>query len=356
MNNLQRCTQCILPETFPGIRFDQDGVCQYCRRQPDAAFRSKQKERLRVRFENLVEQVRKQPGYHCLVSLSGGKDSSFTLWLLRTKYQLRTLAFTFDNGFVPPETLKNLRLVTEHVGSDHIIVKPRADLLRRTFKRVLTCDCYPPRAMGRASGICNACISLAKGTAMRIALEKQVPMIAYGWTPGQIPLASAFYRTNRRMLRKMISAAMAPLEAAAGDEVAVYFPSESQIDNMTRAPYNVSPLAFLDYDEELILRSIDALAWARPRDTDSNSTNCLLNGFANSVHLEQMGFHPYVMDLSGLVREGYMKREEAIARLEAPARPEVMAAVQAKLGLFPQQLGRDRGFSTGPHPAYIKSD
>ena len=46
-----------------------------------------------------------------------------------------------------------------------------------------------------------------------------------------------------------------------------------------------------------------------------------------------MGFHPYVMDLAGLVREGHLKREEALSRLEVAAVPEVMAAVEAKLGI-----------------------
>ena len=28
--NLVRCTKCLLPHTFPFIKFNQDGVCNYC--------------------------------------------------------------------------------------------------------------------------------------------------------------------------------------------------------------------------------------------------------------------------------------------------------------------------------------
>jgi len=28
---MRLCTRCILPETLPGIHFDEEGVCQYCR-------------------------------------------------------------------------------------------------------------------------------------------------------------------------------------------------------------------------------------------------------------------------------------------------------------------------------------
>jgi tRNA(Ile)-lysidine synthase TilS/MesJ len=329
---MRRCTRCILPETFPGIRFDEEGVCQYCRRMPDAETRAAQRARLRTRFEELARRVRTRPGYQCLVSWSGGKDSTFTLWLLRRRYDLRVLAFTFDNGFISPAALKNMRVVAENLGADHVIVKPRFDLLRQVFVASMQPGMYPPRALERASGICNSCMALAKGIGLRMALEKDIPLLAYGWSPGQIPLASALFRTNRRMLGAMIETAMAPLEETAGDLVAVYFPTEHHLENAQEFPYNVSPLAFLDYDEEAALRRIRPLGWERPQDTDPNSTNCLLNSFANTVHLEQMGYHPYVMELAGLVREGYMSREEALGRLDVAAAPEVVAAVEAKLG------------------------
>ena len=334
---MKRCKRCILPETFPGIQFDEEGICQYCRRVPttgaQAERRADQKARLRARFEELISQVRDRPGHHCLMSWSGGKDSTYTLWLLKERYNLRVLAFTFDNGFVSPAAMNNMQVVAENLKVDHVIVKPRFDLLRQVFLASTQPGMYPPRALERASGICNTCMALAKGIGLRMVLEKNIPILAYGWSPGQIPLASAVFRTNPRMLRAMIEAAMAPLEKVAGDQVAVHFPQTHHLEQAQDCPYNVSPLAFLDYDEETAVQRIQALGWVRPQDTDPNSTNCLLNSFANLTHLEQMGYHPYAMELAGLVREGYMSREEALDRLEIAAVPEVVAAVEAKLGI-----------------------
>ena len=28
------CSRCVLPDTFPGISFDDQGVCNYCRNMP----------------------------------------------------------------------------------------------------------------------------------------------------------------------------------------------------------------------------------------------------------------------------------------------------------------------------------
>ena len=98
----------------------------------------------------------------------------------------------------------------------------------------------------------------------------------------------------------------------------------------------------MDYDEETAVQRIKALAWERPQDTDPNSTNCLLNSYANTIHLKQMGYHPYAMELAGLVRKGYMSREQALARLEVAAVPEIVAAVEAKLGIPPSHGRRKK--------------
>jgi len=337
---MKRCARCILPENFPGIHFDEEGICQYCRRMPSPERQAARKSRLRERFEELAHQVRSRPGYHCLVSWSGGKDSTYTLSLLKEQFDLRILAFTFDNGFVSPAALDNMRVVAENLGVDHVIVKPRFDLLRQIFVASSRPGMYPPRALERASGICNSCMALAKGIGLRIALEKDIPMLAYGWSPGQIPLASAIFHTNARMLRAMVETAMTSLRKATEGQLVVYFPEEHHLAEAEEFPYNISPLAFLDYDEETAVHRIGRLGWQRPQDTDPNSTNCLLNSFANLVHLEQMGYHPYAMELAGLVRDGCMSREEALSRLEVAPAPEVVAAVEAKLGI-PASHGRD---------------
>lgn len=327
------CTRCVLPEGFPGIRFDEAGVCQYCRQASVRPEQAKQQAVIQARFEERVEQVRQRPGYHAVMAWSGGKDSTYTLWLLKERYGLRLLAFTFDNGFVSPGAFKNMRTVAEVLGVDHLIVKPRFDLLRRLFVASIERGMYPPRALERASSICNTCMGMAKGIGLRLALEKEIPLLAYGWSPGQVPLAAAFFATNRRLLQATVEAARAPLAKVVGGEVDVYFPDERLLAAGREYPHNVSPLAFLGYDEETALHTIAALGWERPVDTDPNSTNCLLNSFANQVHLQQTGYHPYAMELAGLVRAGYLDRAEALARLEEEPPPDVLAAVQAKLCL-----------------------
>jgi hypothetical protein len=330
---MKRCTKCVLPESFPGIQFDEGGVCQYCRKTPDQKQQAARKARLRQRFEAVAADVRARPGYHCLMAWSGGKDSTYTLWLLQEEYRLRTLTFTFDNGFISAAALKNMRVVAENLGVDHVIVKPNFNVLREIFVACIQDSLYPPRALERASCVCNACMGLAKGIGLRMALEKEIPFIAYGWSPGQVPLASALFHTNHRMLEAMVKTAKAPLAQVTDAPIDDYFPTEAQLDGTRETPYNVSPLAFTPYDEETAVRTIHALGWDRPQDTDPNSTNCLLNSYANLIHQEQTGYHPYAMELGGLVREGYLDRDAAMDKLSASPLPAIVAAVKAKLNL-----------------------
>ena len=75
------------------------------------------------------------------------------------------------------------------------------------------------------------------------------------------------------------------------------------------------------------------LGWKKPTDTDSNSSNCLLNSFANQTHINKYGFHPYVFEIAGLVRSGVMTREEGIEKIEAPQDENTIREVKRKLGI-----------------------
>lgn len=71
--------------------------------------------------------------------------------------------------------------------------------------------------------------------------------------------------------------------------------------------------------------------WKAPDDTDANSTNCLLNSYANVLHIEQFGYHPYAFELANLVREGVMTRSEGLERLNNEDNSATIAFVKERL-------------------------
>lgn len=330
---MQICLNCVLPETFPTLEFDDRGVCNYCRSFKGEDHQEKLKEEYRIRFETLIEKHRNRGDYDVLMAYSGGKDSTYTLDLFKNHFNLRLLALAFDHGFVSPYAMKNMRAVTERLGVDHIIFKPNFEVMKKVFTLSIHGHLYSKKTLERASTICTSCMSLVKFISLRMALEKRIPFIGYGWSPGQAPVQSSVMKTSPAFLKTTQKVIYEPLHKKAGDLIQPYFLEERHFQLADRFPYNIHPLAFLEYDEEKVYRRIKELGWEPPLDTDPNSTNCLMNAFANQVHQDQFGFHPYAFEIAGLVRMGVLSREEGLKRLNEPGNEKMIAEVKQKLGL-----------------------
>ena len=330
---MNTCNKCILPDTFPGITFDNDGVCNHCRNFQGVEILQSHKKEYEEKFLELVDRYRNHGSYDCLMAYSGGKDSTYTLKILRDRYKLRVLALTIDNGFVSEQAFRNMCNVTENLGVDHLIFKPRFDLMKKIFRGAADNDIYSKKTLERASTICTSCIGIVKSATLKTALEKGIMLIGFGWSPGQAPVQSSVIRTNPALIKATQAATQGPLSRLAGDEVNSYFLEERHFANAEGFPYNVHPLAFLKYDEEEIIRDISQIGWQMPDDTDSNSTNCLLNAFANDVHIRRFNFHPYVWEIANMVREGAMSREDGYKKIYGAQSPDLLIIAKEKLGL-----------------------
>ncbi len=308
------CSKCVLPETFPGISFDDENICNYCRNSPVPD--EEEKQTYLKKFEDLIEEKRGKSEYDVLVAYSGGKDSTYTLYMLREKYNLNVLALSFDQGFISEQARLNIIKMTDTLGATSYIVRPPVDLMKKTFSLAAQKDIYSPKTLDRASSICTTCIGMVKSLILKTALAHEIPLVAYGWSPGQAPISSAIMKTNPRLQRFSHKTVRDPLLSLVGDELNPYFLSDKHLQvDKEKWPVNIHPLAFTEYDEEGILEKIKSLGWAKPDDTDPNSTNCLLNALANYIHRKRFSFHPYAWEIAGIVRMGCMNREEGVHKV-----------------------------------------
>lgn len=336
-NNMQICGSCVLPATFPGISFDGQGVCNFCR---DFAGKDRdlkeEKKRYESKFLRLLEDLRDRRArsdYDVLMAYSGGKDSTYSMYLLKVKYDLRILALSFDNGFISEAAHRNIRNVTDRLGIDQLFFKPRWDLLKRIFVHATEHEMFSAKSLERASTICTACIGLVKAISVKQAVEREIPMVGFGWSPGQAPLQSAIMKNNPMLVRMNQKAIREPLKAAAGKGIEAYFLAEGQFAlPADRFPYNVHPMAWEFYEEKAIVEVIKELGWVPPEDTDSNSSNCLLNAYANDIHIRKYGFHPYVWEITNMVREGVMTREDGYRKIYLEQRKELIGHPKRILG------------------------
>jgi glutamine---fructose-6-phosphate transaminase (isomerizing) len=128
---LRRCTQCILPGTFPFITFDEQGVCSICRAHK--SFRQHTAEDLHARVAHLKQTGGGDP--NCLVPLSGGRDSSYGLHYVKTVLGLKPVAYTYDWGMITDLARRNISRMCGALGVEHVIVS--ADIRqKRDFIRM----------------------------------------------------------------------------------------------------------------------------------------------------------------------------------------------------------------------------
>ena len=106
-----------MPETFPFIEYDNEGICNICKNyKPQIQPKS---------IDLLMELVKPYRGCgnpDCIVPYSGGRDSTYTLHMVKTKLHMNPLAFTYDWGMVTDLARRNIARVCGKLGVENIIV------------------------------------------------------------------------------------------------------------------------------------------------------------------------------------------------------------------------------------------
>jgi hypothetical protein len=123
-----RCSRCLLPQNFPKMSFDIEGVCEFCLHYRPPKVKGDQELSKRVFEKNKKGKV--------LVNLSGGRDSSFAL-IQAHNLKLKPISFTYDWGFVSTAARENMAELCGRLGCQHIVVSPNLVELRKTTKEML---------------------------------------------------------------------------------------------------------------------------------------------------------------------------------------------------------------------------
>ncbi len=316
------CSRCMLTSRYPGIQFDDDGVCNVCREYESYKDKSDQYFKTNEDFWEMVKEnsARTHSEYDCLLLFSGGKDSSYVLYRMK-EMGLRVLTFTFDNGYLSDVALENIKRITEALGVDRVVKK--SDSIDRVFTESLRTDC----------DVCNGCFKAVNTLGTQTAREHGINVVVSGMSRGQI-----FDIKLHGLFR---------LGIYSEDEI-----EEKQLlfrKNYHSARDKITRLLGVDLDDKTIetIRFVDFFrydhtpvadirayleeknrAWNRPDDTGTCSTNCLINDVGIYVHLKEKGFHNYSGQLSWDCRLGLVSREQGLDELDFC--PDVLS-IQRKL-------------------------
>ena len=115
------CKRCIYDDTIPDIKFDSEGVCNYCHqtdRLNNMYPTGKKGEKYLFQLAEKIKKESKKKKYDVVVGVSGGCDSSFLLYYAKEILKLRVLAVHFDNTWNSKIAVENIMTMTKKLDID----------------------------------------------------------------------------------------------------------------------------------------------------------------------------------------------------------------------------------------------
>jgi hypothetical protein len=317
-----RCTRCILPETYPGITFDENGVCNLCNSYQDPEVKGEEELRQLV----ISKKVAK---YDVLVPLSGGRDSSFVLYHAVKHMGFRPLSVHYDNGFRHNQAVQNARTVCRNVGVNLVECHSKDSLSVRTTTEALRATI--PFGPGTACQyVCRPCYNGGLGFVYSTAEKYEIPFILWGDSRVEdlsfqaikrqvmgyhSPLRYVFSLRCLSFLKFIYLFMIQRGESLPSRNLPIEFHSPK-----LRNP-NIQELSYFNYikwERNKIKEAITKeTGWKKPAEKLSTwRFDCYLHILVNYCYKKAIGFNHDMDGLANMVRAGKMDRAEALDLIE----------------------------------------
>lgn len=94
--------------SVPGITFNHLGICNFCELQHKMEKEYPISDTILQKYITKIKSAGKGKKYDCVLGISGGRDSTFTLYLAKKVWGLNPLAVHFNDGFGNPVAGENM--------------------------------------------------------------------------------------------------------------------------------------------------------------------------------------------------------------------------------------------------------
>ncbi len=326
-----RCSKCLLPDSLPGSNFNAKNECSWCQ----TGFPHYEPKGSQPLIKFLNDNQSTQDSADCLVGLSGGKDSSYTLYKLVKEYGMKAEAFTYIHEGTTGFSVENAKNICRQLGVKHHIVSLKNEAHLKSFTDYYKAWTDNPTTIS-AGMTCVACKHLHL-LGSQIAVKRNIPMIVWSSSPLEYSPFLAIKVEGSKdapFKRKgMLSSSLLMLKQAAKSPkftqgfirnlhtsvmgCLAVFPTSAYLK--WRYP-SVKTLMFYDYENwnpKLIKAEIsEKLNWRVPTDVREDwHSDCLFNVFKEYMFQKMLGVSYSDAFLSNQIRYGLMSREEAMQEL-----------------------------------------
>ena len=343
---MKRCRRCIMPESYPGISFNSEGICSLCLDyRPDHRPLGKEK------LVEILNSSTRTSAYDCVVPISGGKDSTFILYYAVKQLNLNPIAVTYDSGFQTAIAEENRTNACRILSVPLVVVKSPQDSQSQLLSESLLIS----QKVGHLTQFCGNCEAIIRMVSMNTAKSYGVPYVLWGSSAletlsnanyekyrsiGQSKKAapSSFLSSTRRRIGAVLRNPRRIREiprmiypqvgyhAIKYDLLSIFqrlrldFPIKYAL-----TPHSIPPFAehdpkfvhFYDYiawDSMENMRILkDELNWKHPIDRPSRF-DCSIHCLHNYEYLRRYGISHDGVNFCNFIRDNKMSRKEGMAR------------------------------------------
>lgn len=320
------CKKCVLPIDYLNIKLDENGICQWCRDYKQIDYLGADT-LLKDIQEPLSRNTSKK--YDCVVGFSGGRDSTFILWYVVKILKLRPLAVFSDDLFIPEFAYDNIKNTAQILGVDLKIIKH--NYLKKCVKHHLSA--WIKRPVAETLMFINVGERLGYETLVeQEAIKEGVKLIFGGRSPIQ---SEETYKTDIMKINHK------------GGRFSWFLGWCKQVllnPALIMNPYCLK-LQYLEFmitrkKEKLIKKNnleiihpfykyvrweektienvlFNELQWKLPEGAKTTSRiGCEVDTLRQYLYYRILGYNDHNIDLSVMIRDKQISREEAIVKLQ----------------------------------------
>lgn len=169
LNPIHFCHKCIYPSNHPLLlSFTKEGVCYGCKiheEKNEMDWNQKLSD-----LKELVDPYRAKTNYDCIVPVCGGKDTFFTLHIVKNVLKLNPLLVSYNRWYNTTMGIENLENLRTSFGCDLITFTPQEKNIKNIIRETL-----------KIMGSMHWCY-LAGSTVfpVQMAVKLKVPLIIWG--------------------------------------------------------------------------------------------------------------------------------------------------------------------------------
>jgi N-acetyl sugar amidotransferase len=305
----QQCTRCVMDTTAEEITFDKNSVCNFCteflERSSHIIHEDAGAKKARVdRFVEAVQKAGSHKEYDCIVGVSGGVDSSWTLVEVK-RLGLRPLAVHMDNGWNSELAQNNIANLVNGLSVDlytHVIDWPEYRALMQAF---FDADVIDVELLYD-----NAMLAVCYQKARKFGVKYILAGTNQATEGMAMPKAWNWYKRDVRNIRA--------IGKRFGGVRLRTFPTHSTIDFMLdeflRGIHWVSFLDYLPYNKFQALDSLER-DYGFKRYPFKHYESIFTRFYQGYILPRKFGVDKRLLHLGTLVASGQMTREEALLGL-----------------------------------------